>query len=166
MLLVQAWEAAGGRALYAGRGERPHPVHQPLQPEPIPTGRPRRPHQPDQGGGPAGDLRGRSPRPAAAQRKRTVQPDEVRKPGVGHGRCRLHRDRRAPGTAQILPRTEHPDRPGRLLSPSAFRSRAIEWAETVHQDTELLGSTTTHVYFSGPKKKFRVRYDRIVDFEP
>ena len=26
--------------------------------------------------------------------------------------------------------------------------------------------TTKHLYFSGPKKKFRVRYDRIVDFEP
>ena len=38
--------------------------------------------------------------------------------------------------------------------------------ETVHQDTGLLGFTTKHLYFSGGKKKFRVRYDRIVDFEP
>ena len=36
---------------------------------------------------------------------------------MGHGRCRLHRDRHAPGTARILPRTEHQDRPGRLLPP-------------------------------------------------
>ena len=34
------------------------------------------------------------------------------------------------------------------------------------QDTGLLGSNTKHIYFSGPRKKFRVRYDRIVDFEP
>ena len=27
-------------------------------------------------------------------------------------------------------------------------------------------STLKHLYFSGEKKKFRVRYDRIVDFEP
>ena len=50
--------------------------------------------------------------------------------------------------------------------PSAFRSRQVEWDETVHADTGLLGFTTKHLYFSGSKKKFRVRYDRIVDFEP
>ena len=55
---------------------------------------------------------------------------------------------------------------GVYYRPSAFRSRAIEWEETVHQDTGLLGLTTKHIYFSGPKKKFRVRYDRIVDLEP
>ena len=54
---------------------------------------------------------------------------------------------------------------GVYYRPSAFRSRAIEWEETVHQDTGLLGFTTKHIYFSGPKKKFRVRYDRIMDFE-
>ena len=30
----------------------------------------------------------------------------------------------------------------------------------------LLGFTTQHLYFSGAKKKFRERCDRIVDFEP
>ncbi len=29
-----------------------------------------------------------------------------------------------------------------------------------------IGFTTKHLYFSGAKKKFRVRYDKIVDFEP
>ena len=47
-----------------------------------------------------------------------------------------------------------------------FRSRSVEWEEAVHQDTGLLGFTTKHLYFSGAKKKFRVRYDQIVDFEP
>ena len=55
---------------------------------------------------------------------------------------------------------------GLYYRPSTFRSRPIEWEETVKADTGLLGLTTKHVYFAGPKKKFRVRYDRIVSFEP
>ena len=55
---------------------------------------------------------------------------------------------------------------GVYYRPSAFRSRQVEWDETVHADTGLMGFTTKHIYFSGPNKKFRVRYDRIVDFEP
>ena len=55
---------------------------------------------------------------------------------------------------------------GVYYRPGVFRSRSVEWEETVHQDTGLLGFTTKHLYFSGTKKKFRVRYDRIVDFEP
>ena len=41
----------------------------------------------------------------------------------------------------------------------------IEWEETVHADTGILGLTTKHDYFAGPRKKFRVRYDRIVSFD-
>ena len=47
-----------------------------------------------------------------------------------------------------------------------FRSRTIEWNEIVHADTGLLGFTTKHIYFAGSKKKFRVRYDRIVAITP
>ena len=50
--------------------------------------------------------------------------------------------------------------------PSAFRSRPIEWEETVHADTGMLGLTTKHIYFAGSRKRFRVRYDRMVAFEP
>ena len=50
--------------------------------------------------------------------------------------------------------------------PSAFRSRPIEWEETVHADSGLLGLTTKHVCFAGSRKRFRVRYDRIVIFDP
>ena len=50
--------------------------------------------------------------------------------------------------------------------PSAFRSRPIGWEETVHAGTGMLGLTTKHIYFAGRRKRFRVRYDRIVAFEP
>ena len=55
---------------------------------------------------------------------------------------------------------------GVYYRPSTFRSQAVEWDETVHADTGLLGFTTKQLYFSGPNKKLRVRYDRIVDLEP
>ena len=55
---------------------------------------------------------------------------------------------------------------GLYYSPRQFRSRAVEWEKTVKVDTGLLGLTTKHLYFSGSRKKFRVRYDRIVSFDP
>ena len=55
---------------------------------------------------------------------------------------------------------------GVYYRPSTFRSRPIEWEETVHADTGLLGLTTKHIYFAGSRKKFRVRYNRIVSFDP
>ncbi len=55
---------------------------------------------------------------------------------------------------------------GLYYRPSTFRSRVHEWEENVHADTGLLGVTTKHLYFHGPKKRFRVRLDKIVSFEP
>ena len=55
---------------------------------------------------------------------------------------------------------------GVYYRPNTFRSRPIEWEETVHTDTGLLGLTTKHIYYAGSRKKFRVRYDRIVSFDP
>ena len=55
---------------------------------------------------------------------------------------------------------------GLYYSPRQFRSRPIEWEETVHAGTGLLGLTTKHIYFHGARKKFRIRYDRIVSFDP
>ena len=55
---------------------------------------------------------------------------------------------------------------GLYYRPSTFRSRPIEWEETVHAGTGLLGLTTKHSYFAGSRKRFRVRYDKIVAFEP
>ena len=55
---------------------------------------------------------------------------------------------------------------GLYYSPRQFRSRPIEWEETVHAGTGMLGLTTKHIYFAGARKKFRVRCDKIVAFEP
>ena len=55
---------------------------------------------------------------------------------------------------------------GLYYRPSTFRSRTVEWEETPHLDSGLLGLTTKHIYFSGSRKRFRVRYDRIVTMEP
>ena len=55
---------------------------------------------------------------------------------------------------------------GLYYSPRMFRSQSHEWEETVHVDTGLLGVTTKHLYFHGSRKRFRIRYDRIVSFEP
>ena len=55
---------------------------------------------------------------------------------------------------------------GLYYRPGMFRSHVREWEETVHLDTGLLGITSKHLYFHGRRKRFRIRYDRIVSFEP
>lgn len=47
-----------------------------------------------------------------------------------------------------------------------FKGQRVETTQTIHIDTGLMGVTTKHVYFSGASKRFRVRYDKIVAFEP
>lgn len=54
---------------------------------------------------------------------------------------------------------------GLYYRPGMFRSQFHEWEETVHVDTGLLGITTKHLYFHGQRKRFRIRYDRIVSFD-
>ena len=48
----------------------------------------------------------------------------------------------------------------------AFKGEAVSRTERLHVDTGLLAVTTKHIYFSGPKKSFRVRHDNIVSFRP
>ena len=55
---------------------------------------------------------------------------------------------------------------GLYYRPGTFRSRVRELQENVHLDTGLLGVTTKHLYFHGPRKRFRMRLDKIVSFEP
>ncbi|HHU63901.1 MAG TPA: hypothetical protein GXZ32_06850 [Clostridiales bacterium] len=47
-----------------------------------------------------------------------------------------------------------------------FRGRPVETQKMVHVDTGLLGITNSHIYFSGSKKRFRIKYNKIVSFEP
>lgn len=55
---------------------------------------------------------------------------------------------------------------GLYYRPSAFKGRSVSREETVLADRGLLGVTTKHIYFHGERERFRVRYDRIVSFEP
>ena len=54
---------------------------------------------------------------------------------------------------------------GLYYSPRVSKSHSVEWEETVHEDTGLMGVTTKHIYFHGSRKRFRIRYDRIVSME-
>ena len=78
----------------------------------------------------------------------------------------LSGDRRAPGTPGLLPQPQRKGRPGVYYRPSTFRSLPILWEETIHADTGLLDLTSKHLYYASNRKKFRVRYDRIVIFNP
>ncbi len=55
---------------------------------------------------------------------------------------------------------------GLYYRPSVFKSRTIETEEQLYADTGLLGITSKHIYFHGLRKRFRIRLDRIVSFEP
>ena len=48
---------------------------------------------------------------------------------------------------------------------SQFRSRTIETEVTEQVDYGILALTTKHLYFSGERRNFRIRYDRIVSLE-
>ncbi|SOB58593.1 conserved protein of unknown function [Pseudodesulfovibrio profundus] len=49
---------------------------------------------------------------------------------------------------------------------SSFRGHPIERTETIHTDTGVMGITNKHIYFFGPHKQFRVKYDKIIAFTP
>jgi hypothetical protein len=42
----------------------------------------------------------------------------------------------------------------------------IDRTERIHVDTGLVVATSKHIYFTGPKKAFRVPYVKIVSFHP
>ena len=47
-----------------------------------------------------------------------------------------------------------------------FRGHPVKTAEMANMGTGLLGVTDRHIYFAGPTKAFRVKYDKIVSFTP
>ena len=46
-----------------------------------------------------------------------------------------------------------------------FNDDEVQMPEVIHADTGLMGVTNKHIYFSGPSKKFRIDYDKIVTFD-
>jgi len=48
----------------------------------------------------------------------------------------------------------------------SFKGKKVVKSENMHIDTGVLGVTTKHLYFSGKNKRFRIRFDKIVSFEP
>jgi hypothetical protein len=48
----------------------------------------------------------------------------------------------------------------------AHKGEAVSRTERLHVDTGTLAVTTKHIYFSGPKKSFRIRHSNIVSFRP
>lgn len=81
--------------------------------------------------------------------------------GVDYYEVRTRRERRGTSHGASIRVAK-----GLYYRPSTFSSRTEEWEETVRMDTGLLGVTSKHIYFHGPRKRFRIRYDRIVSFDP
>jgi len=48
----------------------------------------------------------------------------------------------------------------------ASRGYPVETSKIEHVDTGMLGVTTHHIYFAGPKKSFRIPYQKVVSFSP
>ncbi len=48
----------------------------------------------------------------------------------------------------------------------AFKGYPVEKTEIVPIDTGLMGITNKHIYFTGNRKSFRIRYNKIVSFKP
>ncbi len=55
---------------------------------------------------------------------------------------------------------------GVYVRPSQFRGRSVDSKSMEHTDSGILGITTKHIYFAGSEKRFRVRLEKIVSFEP
>ena len=51
-------------------------------------------------------------------------------------------------------------------APAPSTARASTGTRPYTPITDPLGFITKHLYFSVPEKKFRVRYDRVMDLEP
>ncbi|HIE06496.1 MAG TPA: hypothetical protein EYP64_00470 [Desulfarculaceae bacterium] len=49
---------------------------------------------------------------------------------------------------------------------SSYKGERIETEEINHADTGLFGITNKHIYFTGKTRSFRIKYGKIVSFEP
>ncbi|VAX07067.1 hypothetical protein MNBD_ALPHA03-1544 [hydrothermal vent metagenome] len=55
---------------------------------------------------------------------------------------------------------------GLYFRTGAFKGERVQSSETVHTDTGVMALTNKHIYFAGESKRFRIRFDKIVAFEP
>ena len=55
---------------------------------------------------------------------------------------------------------------GVYVRPSSFSGRSVESKSMERTDDGMMGVTTKHIYFAGSSKRFRVRLEKIVSFEP
>jgi hypothetical protein len=49
---------------------------------------------------------------------------------------------------------------------SSFKGYPVQTTQMVSVDTGLLGITTKHIYFAGPRKSFRIALNKIVSYTP
>ena len=55
---------------------------------------------------------------------------------------------------------------GMYYSVGVFAGQPVQTNSLLHVDTGMLGITTKHIYFAGATQSFRVKYDKIVSFQP
>ncbi len=48
----------------------------------------------------------------------------------------------------------------------AFRGHPVETSQIVHLDSGVMGVTNKHIYFTGPRKSFRIKFEKVVSFTP
>ena len=80
--------------------------------------------------------------------------------GVDYYELRTRREHRGASHGVSIRITQ-----GLYYQPREFRSQSHEWDEKIYVDTGLLGLTNKHIYFHGNRKRFRIRFDKIVSFE-
>jgi len=47
-----------------------------------------------------------------------------------------------------------------------FRGHPVETSQIIYMDSGVMGVTNKHIYFTGPSKSFRVKFEKIVSFTP
>ena len=55
---------------------------------------------------------------------------------------------------------------GVYVRPGRFKGKTVTKTSMERTDDGILGITTKHIYFAGSEKRFRVRLEKIVSFEP
>lgn len=106
------------------------------------------------------------PRPTGLFRHSSLQSEVAGNAGPAVRRSAAFREQDHERAPRHFSWRQHPCRKGSLLPFGHFRSWLHEWEDKVHVDTGRLGISTWHIYFPGPRKRYRVRLNEIASFEP